>query len=685
MSVIEVISGEIAHVVIDNPPVNAISHEVRAGLLAAVARLDSDQAVRAVILRGKGSTFVAGADVTEFADPPQPPHLPDVVAAIEGAAKPWAALIIGDALGGGLELALGCRWRLATLDSSLGLPEVSLGIIPGAGGTVRSTRLIGAVEAVALATSGKPVKVGKAVQLGLIDQVLSGDDPVAAASVWLERALTADLPAPVRARPVTAPDDAFWDEAAAQIAKTAKGNTAPLEVLASIRKAATEGFDAAMAHERATFLRLRGSDQAAALRYLFFAERAAVRPAELRGVTPRPLTRVGVVGGGTMGAGIAVAMRSAGLPVQMAERDSEAAARGRAQVEGIYQGILARGRMSAEQMTDALAGFNAGFDYADLAECDLVIEAVFEDLAVKRAVFAELTRVCAPDAVLATNTSYLNPEQIFEGMPGADRFIGLHFFSPANVMKLLEIVPTRATAQEVLAAGFSLAKRAGKIPVRTGICDGFIGNRILKLMRVQAERILLAGATPAQVDAALRAFGMAMGPFEAQDLSGLDIAAYQRRAARERGEPTFAPIADRLVTAGRLGRKSDAGWYDYTGGKVSPRLPDAVRDAITHARLDQGTSWRVWSEEAIIEAVILPMINEAAQIVQEGIALRPEDVDLVEIHGYGFPRFRGGPVQYGRALGFDHVAARLTDLHEQGLADSPCTELHTWAAGRATA
>ena len=685
MSVLVEVNGPVAHVVIDNPPVNAISQDVRAGLLAAVARLDADAAVRAVILRGAGATFVAGADVTEFDKPPQPPHLPDVVAAIEGAAKPWAALIHGHALGGGLELALGCRWRLATPDASLGLPEVSLGIIPGAGGTVRATRLIGATAAVALATSGKPVKAAKALQMGLIDQVVSGDDPVAVASAWLETALAADWPAPASARPVTAPDDAFCDGAAAQIAKTAKGNTAPLEALASIRKAATEGFDAAMAHERATFLRLRGSDQAAALRQVFFAERAATRPAELKGITPRPLTRVGVVGGGTMGAGIAVAMRNAGLPVRMVERDAEAATRGRANVEGIYQGMVARGRMSADQMADALAGFSAGADYADLADCDLVIEAVFEDLAVKRAVFAELTRVCAPDAVLATNTSYLNPEQIFDGMPGAERFIGLHFFSPANVMKLLEIVPTGATAPAVLATGFALAKRAGKIPVRAGICDGFIGNRILKLMRAQAERVLLAGATPAQVDAALRAFGMAMGPFEAQDLSGLDIAAYQRRAARDRGELTFAPIADRLVAAGRLGRKTDAGWYDYAGGKARPQLPDAVQDAITDARSDLGTAWRVWTQDAIIQAIILPMINEAAQIVQEGIALRPEDVDLVEIHGYGFPRFRGGPVQYGRALGFDHVAARLADFHAQGLAGAPCAELQGWAAGRAAA
>src|SRR5690606_18612106 len=367
--------------------------------------------------------------------------------------------------------------------------------------------------------------------------------------------------------------------------------------------------------EREAFLRLRVSPQSAALRHIFFAERAATRPAEIKGVEPRPITRVGVVGGGTMGAGIAAAMRDAGLPVHMVERDDEAVARGRANVERIYAGSLAKGRLTQEQHDARLAGFSASADYADLADCDLVIEAVFEDLDVKRAVFAELTKLCGEQAILATNTSYLDPELIFEGLTHPERFIGLHFFSPANIMKLLEIVPTSKTGIDVLATGFELAKKAGKMPVRAGICDGFIGNRILKTVRVQAEKLLLAGCTPSQVDGALRGFGMAMGPFEVQDLAGLDIAAFQRQAARARGETPFAPVGDIIVAAGRLGQRTTAGWYDYTEAGRSAETPARVAAAIEEARAAAGVSARDWTADEIVEAVLYPTIDEAAKIV----------------------------------------------------------------------
>lgn len=672
------IRGSIGHVVIDNPPVNAISAAVRKGLLDAVQTLDANAEVKGVVLSCAGKTFIAGADVSEFDKPAIEPHLPDVIAAIENSRAPWVAAIHGNALGGGLEIALGCRFRVADNGASLGLPETNLGIIPGSGGTVRTPRLVGVEAAVDLITSGKPVKAGKALEIGLIDAVVEGD-LVAEATRFLETALTQDLPLKLSERSIEAPAEEYWAATEAKVKKAAKGNTGPVEALTSIRNATTAPFAEAMAFEREAFLRLRVTPQSAALRHIFFAERAATRPAEIKGVEPRPITRVGVVGGGTMGAGIAAAMRDAGLPVHMVERDDEAVARGRANVEKIYAGSLAKGRLTPEQHDARLAGFSASANYADLADCDLVIEAVFEDLDVKRAVFAELSKVCSEQAILATNTSYLNPELIFEGLPNPERFIGLHFFSPAHIMKLLEIVPTSKTAIDVLASGFELAKKARKMPVRAGICDGFIGNRILKVTRTQAEKLLLAGCTPAEVDTALRDFGLAMGPFEVQDLAGLDIAAFQRQAARARGETPFAPVGDLVVAAGRLGQKTKGGWYDYTEAGRSAETPAAVAAAVDEARAASSLKVRQWTPEEIVEAVLYPMIDEAAKIVAEGIALRDADVDLVKVHGYGFPRWRGGPVQYGRAIGFANVVATLEKLSEAGLAEAPSAKLREWA------
>jgi 3-hydroxyacyl-CoA dehydrogenase len=673
------VKDRIAHVVIDNPPVNAVSRAVRQGLLDAVTKIAAMRGVDGVVVTGAGKTFVAGADVTEFDRPPEAPDLPDVIRAIETSPAPWLAAINGAALGAGLEIALGCRWRVASTAASLGLPEVTLGIVPGAGGTVRTPRLIGVEAAVDLVTGGKPVAADRAREMGLIDDVLEASDFATAAADWLKKALAGDLPMPVASRPVTAPDADFWQAAETRVARAAKGNTGPVEALRSIRKATEGSFDEGMAHERATFLRLRASDQAAALRHVFFAERAAPRPPELKSVKPRPIAEVGVVGGGTMGAGIAVAMLAAGLTVRMVERDEASAERGRANVTGILDGDVKRGRLSEAERDRRLGRFSASAGYDDLAGADLVIEAVFEDLDVKRAVFAELAHACRPDAILATNTSYLDPRAVFEGVENPGRLIGLHFFSPANVMKLLEIVPLPDTADEVTATAFDIAKRLAKVPVRAGICDGFIGNRILKLYREQGERLLARGAMPGQIDAALRGFGMAMGVFEVQDLAGRAIGAYQRKAARSRGETPFAPVADRLAEAGRLGRKTQAGWYDYADGRARPDLPPAVAEAIAAARTETGIETRDWSDAAIVDAMILPMIDEAARIVAEGVALRPSDVDLVEVHGYGFPRFRGGPVQYGRSLGLSEVVARLRALHADGLAAEPAPQLRAWA------
>lgn len=409
------------------------------------------------------------------------------------------------------------------------------------------------------------------------------------------------------------------------------------------------------------------------------AEKKSHWPEFLGDVSPRPISKVGVIGGGTMGAGIAVVLLNSGLPVTMIERSDVEAERGFANVKRILDRDLKQERIDTEEHDSRIKAFCASTDYAQLADANLVVEAVFEDLAVKREVFTTLCNVCQPDAIIATNTSYLNPEDIFSGFPSPDRFIGLHFFSPANIMKLLEIIPSKETGLDVVAAGFALAKRCRKIPVRSGICEGFIGNRILKQMRMQAERVLIAGGTPDIIDAALRSFGMRMGPFEAQDLSGLDIAAFQRKAAAERGEDTFAPLADHIVASGRLGRKTNAGWYDYVDGSKVAACPKSITEAILLIRKEANITPKAWQENEITEAIIFTMLNEAAKILGEGIAHQPSDVDLVETCGYGFPKDRGGLIYFGRTVGFSYVAKRLEAMSLEGITEQACAELLGWA------
>jgi 3-hydroxyacyl-CoA dehydrogenase len=518
---------------------------------------------------------------------------------------------------------------------------VGLGIVPGASGTVRTPRVAGAAAAVDLVTTGKPVKAAKAQAMGLVDAVLTGDLRDGAIA-FARAALAAPLPLPASERPVADPGEAFWAEQQATVAKRAKGEAAPLRALACVQKAVQAPFAEALAFERATFLELRGSDQAAALRHVFFAERAAPRPAHLGEAKPLPLRNAGVIGGGTMGAGIAAALRDAGLPVVLIERDAEALARGLANLQTIFDGGVKRGKLTPEQAAARMAGVTGATDYAALADTDLVIEAVFEEIGVKRAVFADLARHCRADAVLATNTSYLDPRAIAEGLANPGRFIGLHFFSPANVMKLLEIVPTPETAPETLATGFALARALGKIPVQAGICEGFIGNRILKRYRAAAEALVRQGVAIAEVDAAMRGFGFAMGPFEAQDLGGLDIAFLQREGARAAGQDVPETLGDLLVRAGRKGQKTGGGWYDYAPGDRKPQASARVAEVLAVAI----TAGPALDRAAIAERLVGEMAAEGEAILAEGIALSPSDIDLVEIHGYGFPRWRGGPMHY---------------------------------------
>lgn len=651
MSVTVSIDDGIAIVMLDNPPVNALGREQRQGLLDAAERLDVNPLVHAVVLICAGRTFVAGADVREFGQPPHAPFLPDVIARIETSAKPWTAAIHGTALGGGFELALSCRFRVALESARVGLPEVTLGIVPGAGGTVRTTRLAGVETALDLVTTGKPMAAGRALAAGLLDQLIPGAlaDLRVAALDFARRALAAPLPPLAVDRLVHVPDAAFWQAQQQRVARAARGALAPFRALDCVRRAAEGDFQGALAHERSTFLELRESAQAAALRHVFFAERAAPRPKALRDVSPRTVNQVGVIGGGTMGAGIAAALADAGLSVVMIERDAAALEHGLARIDGLYARAHAQGRISAPEVAARRGRITGAVDYAALAGADLVIEAVFEDPQVKRAVFAALGRYCRPDAVLATNTSYLDPRSFLQDVIHPERLIGLHFFSPAQVMRLLEIIPLPQTSPEALATAFALAQRLRKMPVQAGICDGFIGNRILKRYRAAAEDLLRAGASVAQIDAAMRDFGMAMGPFEAQDMGGLDIAWMQRKVAREAGADIPLALGDILVDAGRKGQKVGAGWYDYAPDGRAPLPSDAVANLLAPHVL------RSDPPEDIAETLVAAMADEGRAILHEGIAQSSSDIDLVLIHGYGFPRWRGGPMFHTGTLGKEGV------------------------------
>ena len=629
----------IAIVTIDNPPVNALNTPVRAGLLALAQELDADPSVQAVVLCGAGRLFVGGADITEFDRSPEAPTLPELILQIEGAAKPWVAALHGAALGGGLELALACHYRVVVPGATLGLPEVTLGFIPGAGGTQRLPRLIG-LEAAIPVVAERVMLDGRGAQaVGLAD--LLADGPLTEAAMAFARQVASlPLPPAASARPLADPGPAFWETASERIAKGAKEQSAPLAALAAIRFGVEHGAAKGLAQERETFLTLRATEESAALRHLFFAERSALRPAGLRGVPPRPLALVGVVGGGTMGSGIAAACRNAGLQVILSERDAPALERGLGLIRGIFDAAARRGLTSTAEAERRMAGVTGCIGLEGLAECDLVIEAVFEDLHVKREVFAGLARICRSDAILATNTSYIDPRLIAEDLPAPDRFVGLHFFSPAQVMKLLEIIPHPETAPATLATAFDLARRLGKVPVRSGICEGFIGNRILKHYRTAAETLLRKGTPYADIDAAMRGFGYAMGPFEMQDMAGLDISHLNREAARARGEDVPETPGDLLVRAGRKGMKTGGGWYDYAAGDRKPRPSETAARIIAPL---VGPPNPLPATQ-IVDRLIGAMTAAGHAILAEGIAASPADIDLVQVHGYGFPRVKGGPM-----------------------------------------
>ena len=660
--------GDILVVTIDNPPVNALGVDVRRALVEAIDAADGDAAVAAVLLVGSGKTFIGGADIREFGKPPMTPFLPDVCNRIEACTKPVVAAIHGAALGGGLEIALSAHYRLALPAARLGLPEVQLGLLPGAGGTQRTPRLIGAADALDLMLSGRHAGAAEAAKLGLVDRLVEGDDPVAAGLAYTRELLQTGARVR-RTRDATALQDAdaqktAIDAARAETAKKARGLFSPLKIVDAVQAAVELPFDEGLALERKLFMECLDSPQRAGLVHAFFAERETAKAPETRAAQPRPLNSVGIVGGGTMGAGIAVAVLDAGLPVTMIERDDEALARGRKNVEKVYDGLVAKGRIKPEAKEAVMASWHGSTSYDALAQVDLVIEAVFEDMGVKHAVFAELDRVCKPGAVLATNTSYLDIDQIAAAISRPQDVVGLHFFSPANIMKLLEIVVPAKVSSDVVATAFELAKKLRKVPVRAGVCDGFIGNRILAVYGQAAHAMMEDGASPYQIDKALRDFGYPMGPFQVSDLAGGDIgwATRKRRAATRDPRARYVQIADRLCERGWFGQKTGRGYYLYPDG-ARVGTPDPEVEAIVDAeRARAGVTPRSFSDDEIVRRYLAAMINEGANVVHQKIALRPLDVDVTFVHGYGFPRYRGGPMKYADTVGLPKILADIREF-----------------------
>lgn len=654
MSIVDVrLENGLAWVTVNYPPVNATSTAVRKGLLDAVAKV---QGCERAILKCAGRTFIAGGDMSEFDAPPLEPHLPEVANAIEASATPFVAALHGTVLGGGLEIAMACAYRVAAPGTKLGLPEVNVGLIPGAGGSQRAPRLFGWDAAIDMACSGKLLTAEAALELGAIDAV-DADIDAAAQNITLGDGTR------VSDRAATLPDSEWIAEKRTTLRNRSRGQAAPMHNLDALL-GACEPFALGQPKERALHLSLRTSNESRALRHAFFAERAVSQPAEIAGAKPKDITRIAIVGGGLMGAGIAAACLASGFHVTIIERDQETATAAQGRVHGIIVGALQRGKIDQAKHDAQLAAFTTGVGYEKAKDADLAIEAVFEDVTVKKEAFQNLAGVMRTDAILATNTSYLDPRDIFEGVENRARCVGLHFFSPAHIMKLLEVVKLSDTSKETLATAFALAKRLRKVAVLSGICDGFIGNRMLAAYRRAAEYMLVDGALPRQIDQAMRAYGMAMGPFEAQDMGGLQIAQANRRrqdATRAQSE-RYVTISDQLCEMGRTGQRAGKGWYVYNNGDRTPKVDTLITDLITTYSSDNNITRTRFTQDEIQMQLLAVLANEGARIVDEGIAENDAAVDMVKIHGYGFPRWRGGPMFAAQTAGDDSIRTALDAL-----------------------
>src|SRR5215469_12616569 len=646
--------GEIAIVTSDNPPVNALKHEVRAGLAEALSQARSDSEVKALVVGCAGRTFFAGADITEFGKPPQPPGLHDVIAAIEAMPKPVVAALHGTALGGGFELALACHFRVAVPGARVGLPEIKLGLLPGAGGTQRLPRLVGPEKALKAIVTGEPIGAAEAKADGVIDEVAEGDLS-AAATEFARRVLREGRPLRlVRDRDEKLIGKGFAD-AAEVLTRRSRGQDAPAACVEAVRNAIVLPFEEGLRRESELFRKLVGGDQSKAQRHIFFAEREAAKVPDMpAGAKSREVGTGAVIGAGTMGGGIAMCFANAGIPVTIIETGSDLLQKGLDRIAGNYRTTVSRGGLTTAEMERRMGLITGVTGFEAIAGADVVVEAVFEEMDVKKRVFADLDRVAKQGALLATNTSTLDVNEIASVTARPQDVLGMHFFSPANVMRLLEIVRGAETSFGALATAIALGRRLAKVPVTVGVCYGFVGNRMLARRSVETERLLLEGALPQEVDAAVTGFGFPMGPFAMADMAGLDVGWRIRKGRGERNE-----IEDALCEAGHFGQKTGKGYFRYDAGSRTP-LPDPeVERTILDASSRAGIARRAIAQEEIVERMIYPMINEGARILEEGIATRPSDIDVIWVYGYGWPVWRGGPMYYADRLGLAHIRDRL--------------------------
>jgi 3-hydroxyacyl-CoA dehydrogenase len=655
--------GNIGVILVDNPPVNALKNEVRAGLVEALAQARADASIEAVVLTCAGRTFIAGADISEFGKPARPPTTIDVIAAIEAMPKPVIAAMHGTPLGGGLEVALGCHYRIAAPGTKLGLPEIKLGLMPGAGGTQRLPRLVGVEKALAMILTGDQVPANEALAGGLVDEIVAGS---LENSIAFARRVAADKRPLLLARNNDAKlasfkgDGAKFEAIAAKYLKRGALH-APAAAVAAVRWSLELPIEDALKRERDKFLELVADDQSKAQRHIFFAEREAAKIKDLPADgKASEVKRVAVIGAGTMGGGIAMCFANAGIPVTIVEASQDALTRGLDAINKNYLATVARGGLSEAEKDRRIALMTSSVDMAAVADADLIIEAVFEDMEVKARLFADLDRLAKPGAVLATNTSYLDVDAIARTTGRPEAVVGMHFFSPANVMRLLEIVRGAESAPATLATAVAVARKIGKAPAVVGVCHGFVGNRMLRLRSVEAERLLLEGALPQDIDAAMTAFGFPMGPLAASDLAGLDIGWRMRKA-----QGLSAPIADQLCERGYFGQKSGRGFYRYEAGSRAPKPDAEVEQLIVATSQRLNVKRRPIDKSEIVERLLFPMINEGARILDEGIAARPGDIDVIWVYGYGFPIWQGGPMHYADSLGLARVRDRLKEFAAQ--------------------
>ncbi len=655
----------VAIVTVDSPPVNALSAAVRKGIADGVKSAQADDSVKAIVIACAGRTFIAGADITEFGKPPQSPSLHEVIEVIENSTKPVVAAIHGTALGGGLELALGCHFRVATKDAKLGLPEVKLGLLPGAGGTQRLPRAVGPELAVKMIVGGDPISATEAQKNGLIEEVIDGTPAVGgeafARKVLAEKRPLRKLRDDDSKLAAAKADKSIFTNAAAAANKRTRGLEAPLAAAEAVSHSLDQPFDQALKSERELFLKLMNGDQSKAQRYAFFSEREAAKVSGVPdGTKGRDVKQVAVIGAGTMGGGIAMSFANAGIPVTIIEMADEPLKRGLGIMQKNYEATAARGGIPADAPAKRMGLIKGAVGLENVKDADLIIEAVFETMDIKKEVFTKLDQFAKPGAVLASNTSYLDINKIAAVTKRPQDVLGMHFFSPANVMKLCEIVRGEKTAPDALVTAVNIAKRIAKVPVVVGVCDGFVGNRMLAARSKQSEKFLFEGALPQQVDAVVTKFGMPMGPFAMGDLAGLDIG---WRSRKDRG--IKSEIADALCEAGRFGQKTGKGYYKYEAGSRSP-LPDPdVEKLIDETLAKLGLKRREISDDEILERMVYPMINEGARILEEKIAARPSDIDVVWLYGYGWPIYRGGPMFYADQVGLKKVADRLSFYAKQ--------------------